>query len=79
MKLFAPDPSRRRTVLLFVIRDKSKTPLPKLVEVLSEDVERMWEGIRKPEQYAGSAMRDFFEVGCQLALMAPPSPPSVFG
>jgi hypothetical protein len=30
LKLFAPEPNRRRTVLLFVIRDKSKTPLSKV-------------------------------------------------
>lgn len=33
LKLFAPDPSRKRTVLLFVIRDKTKTPMTKLIEV----------------------------------------------
>ncbi len=33
LKLFAPEPSRKRTTLLFVIRDKTKTPLTKLVEV----------------------------------------------
>lgn len=32
LKLFAPEPNRRRTVLLFVIRDKSKTPLAKVCE-----------------------------------------------
>ena len=30
LKLFAPEPNRRKTVLLFVIRDKSKTPLSKV-------------------------------------------------
>lgn len=30
LKLFAPEPNRRKTVLLFVIRDKSKTPLEKV-------------------------------------------------
>lgn len=38
LKLFAPDPNRKRTVLLFVIRDKTKTPLPKLVEVRGRGV-----------------------------------------
>lgn len=32
LKLFAPEPNRRKTVLLFVIRDKSKTPLSKVCE-----------------------------------------------
>lgn len=50
-------------MLLFVIRDKSKTPLSKLVEVLSEDVHKMWDTISKPPQYADSKIDDFFEVG----------------
>eukprot|EP00775_Hariotina_reticulata_P006126 gene6126-6365_t len=62
LKLFAPEPNRRRTVLLFVIRDKSKTPLEKLVEVLSEDVHKMWDTISKPPQYENSRIDDFFEV-----------------
>lgn len=62
LKLFAPEPNRRRTVLLFVIRDKSKTPLSKLVEVLSEDVHKMWDTISKPPQYVDSKIDDFFEV-----------------
>lgn len=70
LKLFAPEPHRRRTVLLFVIRDKSKTPLAKLVEVLSEDVTKMWDSISKPPQYANSQISDFFEVGAGACLVA---------
>lgn len=33
LKLFAPEPNRAKSMLLFVIRDKTRTPLPKLVEV----------------------------------------------
>ena len=33
LKLFTPEPNRKKTVLLFVIRDKTKTPLNKLIEV----------------------------------------------
>eukprot|EP00879_Flechtneria_rotunda_P005764 GHRR01006065.1.p1 GENE.GHRR01006065.1~~GHRR01006065.1.p1 ORF type:complete len:797 (+),score=315.22 GHRR01006065.1:159-2549(+) len=62
LKLFAPEPNRRRTVLLFVIRDKSKTPLDKLVEVLSDDIYKMWDTISKPPQYVDSKIDDFFEV-----------------
>ncbi|GFR42392.1 hypothetical protein Agub_g3264, partial [Astrephomene gubernaculifera] len=62
LKLFAPEPDRKRSVLLFVIRDKTKTPLPKLVEVLQADLERMWEGIAKPAAYQESKLTDFFEV-----------------
>lgn len=52
-------------MLLFVIRDKSKTPLSKLVEVLSEDVHKMWDTISKPPQYVDSKIDDFFEVGAK--------------
>eukprot|EP00882_Tetradesmus_deserticola_P007485 GHRQ01007884.1.p1 GENE.GHRQ01007884.1~~GHRQ01007884.1.p1 ORF type:complete len:254 (+),score=99.95 GHRQ01007884.1:204-965(+) len=62
LKLFAPEPKRRRTVLLFVIRDKSKTPMAKLAEVLAEDVHKMWDSISKPPQYVDSKLEDFFEV-----------------
>ncbi|KAF8071092.1 RHD3 [Scenedesmus sp. PABB004] len=62
LKLFAPEPNRKRTVLLFVIRDKSKTPLAKLAEILGEDVHKMWDSISKPPQYADSRIDDFFEV-----------------
>ncbi|KAJ9530664.1 hypothetical protein QJQ45_014815, partial [Haematococcus lacustris] len=61
LKLFAPDPSRKRTVLLFVIRDKTKTPLAKLVEVMEADLARMWSSITKPAQYEHSQLTDFFE------------------
>ncbi|GIL45756.1 hypothetical protein Vafri_2910 [Volvox africanus] len=62
LKLFAPEPDRKRTVLLFVIRDKTRTPLPKLVEVLEADLDRMWDSIAKPPKYEGSKLKDFFEV-----------------
>ncbi|KAF6265964.1 RHD3/Sey1 [Scenedesmus sp. NREL 46B-D3] len=62
LKLFAPEPNRRRTVLLFVIRDKSKTPMAMLAEVLAEDVHKMWDSISKPPQYVDSKLEDFFEV-----------------
>ncbi|GLC63350.1 hypothetical protein PLESTF_000026900 [Pleodorina starrii] len=62
LKLFSPDPDRKRSVLLFVIRDKTKTPLPRLVEVLQADLDRMWDSIAKPQVYEGSKLTDFFEV-----------------
>ncbi|KAG2432901.1 hypothetical protein HXX76_008632 [Chlamydomonas incerta] len=62
LKLFAPEPDRKKTVLLFVIRDKTKTPLAKLTEVLEADLDRMWDSIAKPAAYTGSRMTDFFEV-----------------
>jgi hypothetical protein len=49
-------------VLLFVIRDKSKTPLEALTRILEEDLGRMWAGITKPPQYADTQIDHFFEV-----------------
>lgn len=63
LKLFAPEPNRRKTVLLFVIRDKSKTPQARLEQILGEDVHKMWDSISKPPQYVDSRIDDFFEVG----------------
>ncbi len=33
LKLFAPEPNRKKAILLFVIRDKTRTPPSKLFEV----------------------------------------------
>ncbi|MEW5304073.1 MAG: hypothetical protein WDW36_006707 [Sanguina aurantia] len=62
LKLFAPEPNRAKSMLLFVIRDKTRTPLPKLVEVMESDLDKMWESIAKPPQYTDSKLRDFFNV-----------------
>eukprot|EP00887_Chlorella_sp_A99_P002604 scaffold6.g2604.t1 len=62
LKLFQPAPNRRRTVLLFVFRDRTKTPLEKLIETWETDLLRMWEGITKPPQYEAASFNDFFDV-----------------
>ena len=62
LKLFSPEPERRRTVLLFVLRDKTKTPLPRLVETMEADLVKMWDSISKPAQYVDSKLTDFFDV-----------------
>jgi hypothetical protein len=48
-------------VLLFVFRDRTRTPLPRLVETWEADLGQMWAGITKPQQYEGSSFADFFE------------------
>lgn len=62
LKLFQPAPNRRRTVLLFVFRDRTKTPLEKLVETWEADLGRMWDAIAKPPQYEQYSLTDFFEL-----------------
>ena len=58
LKLFRPS---RKTTLLFVIRDKSITPLERLEEVLMEDMLTLWGAIEKPSEYANSRFRDLFD------------------
>lgn len=47
---------------MFVIRDKSKTPMERLVEVIEQDWDAIWHAITKPPQYEGTSFRDFFDV-----------------
>ncbi len=62
LKLFQPAPNRRRTLLLFVFRDRTRTPLLMLIETWEADLARMWGAIAKPPQYESSSFNDFFEV-----------------
>lgn len=66
LKLFAPSRkdsvAPKRTVLLFVFRDKTKTPLEKLKETWEGDLYRMWEGMTKPPGFENSTLEEFFLV-----------------
>ena len=62
LKLFQPSPGARRTVLLFVLRDRTKTPLEKLKETWEVDLNRLWASIAKPPAYEESTIADFFDV-----------------
>ncbi|KAL6774184.1 hypothetical protein ACKKBG_A24075 [Auxenochlorella protothecoides x Auxenochlorella symbiontica] len=68
LKLFQPAAGQRRTVLLFVFRDRTRTPLDLLRSTWEVDLVRMWEGIAKPPAYEGLPLTDFFEV--QYAALA---------
>ncbi|BFI24740.1 protein SEY1 [Marchantia polymorpha subsp. ruderalis] len=58
MRLFTP----RKTTLLFVIRDKTRTPLSVLESSLRGDVQKIWERTPKPPQYEGTQLSQFFTV-----------------
>lgn len=58
MRLFSP----RKTTLLLVIRDKTKTPLEYLTQALKEDIQKIWDSVQKPEAYKEAALSDFFDV-----------------
>ena len=65
LKLFTPEPNQRKTVLLFVLRDMTKTPLKQLKATWEEDLHRMWASITKPPDYDSYTFSDFFEVSMQ--------------
>ncbi|XP_010536351.1 PREDICTED: protein ROOT HAIR DEFECTIVE 3 homolog 2 [Tarenaya hassleriana] len=58
MRLFSP----RKTTLLFVIRDRTKTPLELLEPVLREDIQKIWDSVRKPEAHKNTPLSEFFNV-----------------
>ncbi|GLU14081.1 hypothetical protein SLE2022_306720 [Rubroshorea leprosula] len=58
LRLFSP----RKTTLLFVIRDKTKTPLEYLEPVLREDIQKIWDSVRKPPAHIDTPLSDFFNV-----------------
>ncbi|KAL3851566.1 hypothetical protein ACJIZ3_013448 [Penstemon smallii] len=58
MRLFSP----RKTTLLFVIRDKTKTPFEYLEPVLRKDIQKIWETVPKPKAYKNTPLSEFFNV-----------------
>ncbi|XP_044348906.1 protein ROOT HAIR DEFECTIVE 3 isoform X1 [Triticum aestivum] len=58
MRLFSP----RKTTMLFVIRDKSKTPLENLEPILREDIQKIWDGVPKPHAHKDTPLSEFFNV-----------------
>ncbi|XP_062202614.1 protein ROOT HAIR DEFECTIVE 3 homolog 1-like [Phragmites australis] len=58
MRLFSP----RKTTLLFVIRDKTRTPLEHLEPVLREDIQKIWNSVAKPEAHKDTPLSEFFNV-----------------
>ncbi len=62
LKLFHPTADAKKTVLMFVFRDRTKTPLEKLKETWEADLQDMWAGLAKPAEYEASRLQDFFEL-----------------
>nr|XP_017246024.1 PREDICTED: protein ROOT HAIR DEFECTIVE 3 homolog 2 isoform X2 [Daucus carota subsp. sativus] len=58
MRLFSP----RKTTLLFVIRDKTKTPFEYLEPLLREDVQKIWDTVSKPVAHKYTPLSEFFNV-----------------
>ncbi|XP_043690062.1 protein ROOT HAIR DEFECTIVE 3 homolog 2-like [Telopea speciosissima] len=58
MCLFSP----RKTTLLFVIRDKTRTPLEHLEPILREDIQKIWSNVSKPPAHKDTPLSEFFNV-----------------
>ncbi|KAI8544599.1 hypothetical protein RHMOL_Rhmol08G0309500 [Rhododendron molle] len=58
MRLFSP----RKTTLMFVIRDKTRTPLENLEPVLREDIQKIWDSVTKPQAHKETPLSEFFNV-----------------
>ncbi|XP_059638453.1 protein ROOT HAIR DEFECTIVE 3-like [Cornus florida] len=58
MRLFSP----RKTTLMFVIRDKSRTPLENLEPILREDIQKIWDSVPKPQAHMETPLSEFFNV-----------------
>ncbi|KAJ4976881.1 hypothetical protein NE237_001987 [Protea cynaroides] len=58
MRLFSP----RKTTLLFVIRDKTRTPLELLEPILREDIWKIWNNVAKPPAHKDAPLSEFFNV-----------------
>ncbi|KAL6930483.1 related to Protein SEY1 [Hanseniaspora guilliermondii] len=63
LQLFQDSNSTRKVLLLFVIRDYiGNTPLESHKLTLCNELEKMWEGIKKPEQLQDAKFTDFFDL-----------------
>ena len=63
LRLFSP----RKTSLVFVLRDQTKTPLDQLKSILMKDLDQIWHSITIPESHHGKSFEDFFDVEVGLA------------
>ncbi|PSR96910.1 Protein ROOT HAIR DEFECTIVE like, partial [Actinidia chinensis var. chinensis] len=52
----------RKTTLVYVIRDKSKTPLDKLAEKLRKDTVQIWNSVPKPQALQDTPLSESFNV-----------------
>jgi len=63
MQLFLQQQGKIKTLLLFVIRDFTGcTPISNLSEVLTNELNKIWKDISKPEKYSESTLSDYFDL-----------------
>ncbi|KAG0236425.1 Dynamin-like GTPase that mediates homotypic ER fusion [Actinomortierella wolfii] len=62
LQLFGNNRGKEKTLLLFVIRDHiGHTPLANLSNTLKADLERIWQGLSKPEGLEDCKITDYFD------------------
>ncbi|KAF9294912.1 Dynamin-like GTPase that mediates homotypic ER fusion [Linnemannia elongata] len=62
LQLFGGNRGKEKTLLLFVIRDHvGSTPLANLSNTLKADLERIWQGLSKPEGLEDCKISDYFD------------------
>ena len=61
--LFISSSVNQRTLLLFVIRDHiGTTPLSNLQTTLTADLQRIWDGLSKPDELKDRKLSDYFDL-----------------
>ncbi|GJJ68409.1 protein SEY1 [Entomortierella parvispora] len=62
LQLFGSNRGKEKTLLLFVIRDHvGATPLANLSNTLKADLDRIWQGLSKPEGLENCKILDYFD------------------
>ena len=62
LKLFQTAPGKNKTVLLIVIRDRTRAPHAKMCADMRADLDTIWSALVKPPEHADSTVEDFFEL-----------------
>ena len=62
LKLFLTAPTKNKTVLLIVIRDRTKTPHEKICGDMRRDLDTIWGSLVKPPEFADSPLDEFFDL-----------------
>ncbi|GAB2225616.1 hypothetical protein Droror1_Dr00006413 [Drosera rotundifolia] len=63
IRLFSP--SQHRVTLMFVLRDKTRTPSEILEDLIHKDVKELWESIEKPQRFKQTELSKIFNVEVQ--------------
>eukprot|EP00892_Ulva_mutabilis_P007514 jgi/Ulvmu1/5134/UM021_0151.1 len=62
LKLFQAAPGKNKTILLIVIRDRTRTPHAKMAADMRADLDSIWSSLVKPPEYTEAPLDDFFEL-----------------